>query len=69
MNLKVPGAILPLGCAILSNRAKTVRGVVQPSLGELGLISNLLPNLDNKHAVDNQPLDSLRNIKILYKLV
>ena len=27
MNLKVPGAILPLGCAILSTRAKTVRGV------------------------------------------
>ena len=27
MNLKVPGTILPLGCAILSTRAKTVRGV------------------------------------------
>ena len=27
MNLKVPWAILPLGCAILSTRAKTVRGV------------------------------------------
>ena len=27
MNLKVPGAILPLGCAILSTRAITVRGV------------------------------------------
>ena len=27
INLKVPGAILPLGCAILSTRAKTVRGV------------------------------------------
>ena len=27
MNLKVPGAVLPLGCAILSTRAKTVRGV------------------------------------------
>ena len=26
MNLKVPGAILPLGCAILSTRAITVRG-------------------------------------------
>ena len=37
MNLKVTGAILPLGCAILSTRAKTVRGVVQPPLGELGL--------------------------------
>ena len=38
MNLKVPGAILPLGCAILSTRAKTVRGVgTTPPLGELGL--------------------------------
>ena len=38
MNLKVPGAILPLGCAILSTRAKTVGGgLVQPPLGELGL--------------------------------
>ena len=27
INLKVPGAILALGCAILSTRAKTVRGV------------------------------------------
>ena len=27
MNLKVPGTILPLGCAILSTRVKTVRGV------------------------------------------
>ena len=26
MNLKVPGAILPFGCAILSTRAITVRG-------------------------------------------
>ena len=32
MNLKVPGAILPLGCAILSTRAKTVRGVVATPL-------------------------------------
>ena len=37
MKLKVPGAILPLGCAILSTRAKTVRGVVATPLGELGL--------------------------------
>ena len=41
MNLKVPGAILPLGCAILSTRANTVRGLVQPSLGELGLKDKL----------------------------
>ena len=37
MNLKVPGAILPLGCAILSTKAKTVGGGTAP-LGELGLI-------------------------------
>ena len=38
MNLKVTGAILPLGCAILSTRAKTVRGGwYNPPLGELGL--------------------------------
>ena len=37
MNLKVPGAILPLGCAILSTRAKTVRGV-----GELGFKKTFL---------------------------
>ena len=42
MNLKVPGAILPLGCAILSTRAITVRGgwynpPPPPPLGELGL--------------------------------
>ena len=38
MNLKVPGAILPLDSAILSTRAKTVRGLLQPPLGELGLM-------------------------------
>ena len=39
MNLKVPGAILPLGCAILSTRAITVRGGwYNPPLGELGLM-------------------------------
>ena len=39
MNLKVPGAILPLGCAILSTRAITVRGgCYNPPLGELGLM-------------------------------
>ena len=32
LNLKLPGAILPLGCAILSTRVKTVRGVVATSL-------------------------------------
>ena len=38
MNLKVPGAILPLGCAILSTRAKTVWGLLQLPFGEVGLI-------------------------------
>ena len=39
MNLKVPGTTLPLGCAILSTRERTVRGVgTTPPLGELGLI-------------------------------
>ena len=38
MILKVPGAILPLGCAMLSTRAKIVRGVGATPLGELGLI-------------------------------
>ena len=38
MNLKVPGAILPLGSAILSTGATTVRGGwYNPPLGELGL--------------------------------
>ena len=38
MNLKVPGATLPLGCAILSTRARIVRGGwYNPPLGELGL--------------------------------
>ena len=46
MNLKVPGAILPLGCAILSTRAITVRGGwYNPPLGELGLICSLPPYL------------------------
>ena len=38
MNLKVPGATLPLGCAILSTRVRTVRGGwYNAPLGELGL--------------------------------
>ena len=40
MNLKVPLAILPLGCTILSTRAKTVRGVGTTPLGELGLTAH-----------------------------
>ena len=43
MNLKVPGAILPIGCAILSTRAKTVWGLLQPPFGELGLPGAILP--------------------------
>ena len=43
MNLKVPGAILPIGCAILSTRAITVRGGwYNPPLGELGLINHII---------------------------
>ena len=43
MNLKVPGAILPFGCAILSTRAITVRGGwYNPPLGELGLRENVV---------------------------
>ena len=38
--LKVLGAILPLGCTFLSTGAKTVWGLLQPPLRELGLISN-----------------------------
>ena len=48
MNLKVPGAILPLSCAILSTRAKLLGGLLQPPLGELGLNSiwlNILVNV------------------------
>ena len=37
MNLKVPGAILPLCCAFLSTGAKTVWGLLLPPSGELGL--------------------------------
>ena len=35
MNLKVPGALLPLGWLILSTRAKTVWGVVVTPLVKL----------------------------------
>ena len=37
MNLKVQGAILPLGCVVLSTEAKTVWGLLQLLSGELGL--------------------------------
>ena len=49
MNLKVPGAILPIGCAILSTRAKSLRGVVATLLGELGLIKT--PVFCNEYAL------------------
>ena len=37
LNLKVPGAILPFGCAFLSTGAKNAWGVVATPFGELGL--------------------------------
>ena len=42
MNLKAPGAILPLGWAFLSTRANTVGGLLQPPLGELGLMITII---------------------------
>ena len=42
MNLKVPRAILPLGCAILSTRAKTVRGVGTTPLRRTRVNSDIL---------------------------
>ena len=55
MNLKVPGATLPLGCAILSTRARTVRGVgttplrrtrVKRALDKYNIILQLSPKKD-----------------------
>ena len=45
MNLKVPGTILPLGCAILSTRAKTVRGVGTTPLRKYTYMSIQHPGL------------------------
>ena len=72
MNLKVPGAILPLGCAILSTRAITIRGGwYNPPLGELGLIlfSNLVyfPHKEGNHCKVDTILESL--IGAQFKLV
>ena len=51
MNLKVPGAILPLGFAILSTRAITVRGGwYNPPLGELGLT---IASYQNDRCINN----------------
>ena len=56
MNLKVPRAILPLGCAILSTRAKTVRGVgTTPPLGELGLTFSNFLNIKQKKKKKKKP--------------
>ena len=44
MNLKVPGAILPLGCAILSTRAKTVRGVGTTALRRTRVNKHMFTN-------------------------
>ena len=41
MNLKVPGAILSLGCAFLSTGAKIVQGLLQRPFGKLGFLKNL----------------------------
>ena len=49
MNLKVPGAILPLGCAILSTRAKTVRGVGTTPLRRT-TVKEYLCKVDNDEA-------------------
>ena len=46
MNLKVPGAILPLGCAILSTRAKTVRGVGTTPLRRTRVKKGILPDFE-----------------------
>ena len=45
MDLKVPGAILPLGCAILSTRAKTFRGVGTTPLRRTRVKAFGCPNL------------------------
>ena len=48
MNLKVPGAILSLGCVFLSTGAKTIWGFLQPPFRELGLI------LRSKYSIPQQ---------------
>ena len=64
MNLKVPGAILPLGCAILSTRAKTVRGVGTTPLGELGLSSSTLSQISLKNSFGKVVFQILAKIKM-----
>ena len=53
MNLKVPGAILPLGCAILSTRAKTVRGVGTTPLRRTRVNSVIILHRGRKLAQSN----------------
>ena len=57
MNLKVPGATLPLGCAILSTRARIVGGVGTTPLGELGLkyTHNVPPANSPRHTHTHPP--------------
>ena len=40
--LKVPGAMLSLGCAFLSTGAKAVWGLLQPPFRELGLKAKMV---------------------------
>ena len=81
VNLKVPGAILPLGCAILSTRAKPVRGVGTTllrrtrvkSYGTLFFpkISGLTPTLMLQHIKCEEDLSTgslwKRKVDTLYK--
>ena len=65
MNLKVPGAILPHGCAILRTRAKTVRGLVQPPLRRTRVNDKLFPVLfyerNKGEGVHSNPIKFLWN--------
>ena len=56
MNLKVPGAILPLGCAILSTRAKTVRGVVATPLRRTRVNMFKIPRYFTEHPTQYKPM-------------
>ena len=67
MNLKVPGAILPLGF-FFSTRAKIVRGLVQPPLGELGLMGKKFKNNNIKKKKEKNPQSILIKIIIIIKI-
>ena len=64
MNLKVPGAILPLGCAIYSTRGITVRGVVATPLRRTR-VKNRMLSIHHVHViilivVENKVIETLR---------